>query len=76
VPFLFCQLGCITFNKNLGGMSHNVPAVYDVFAVAIKETVGFLYRKNVAEKNRTKGVARLRFFGARAALAAKHIQTC
>jgi hypothetical protein len=22
-------------------MSHNVPAVYDVFAVAIKETAGF-----------------------------------
>jgi hypothetical protein len=22
-------------------MAHNVPAVYDVFAVAIKETVGF-----------------------------------
>jgi hypothetical protein len=25
----------------LGRIAHNVPAVYDVFAVAIKETVGF-----------------------------------
>jgi hypothetical protein len=27
-------------------------------------------------ENRTKGAARLRFFGARAALAAKRIQSC
>jgi hypothetical protein len=31
----------IFFQKILAQMSHNVPAVYDVFAVAIKETVGF-----------------------------------
>ena len=44
-------------------MSHNVPAVSDVFAAAIKKPrSGFSSRKNVAEKNRTKGVARLRFF--------------
>jgi hypothetical protein len=29
------------FPKNLAGISHNVPAVYDVFASPIKETVGF-----------------------------------
>jgi hypothetical protein len=29
------------FCRILGQMAHNVPAVYDVFAVAIKETVGF-----------------------------------
>jgi hypothetical protein len=34
----FCQVSSETF---LDLMSHNVPAVYDVFAVAIKETAGF-----------------------------------
>jgi hypothetical protein len=29
------------FTENLGGISHNVPAVYDVFAVAIKEREAF-----------------------------------
>jgi hypothetical protein len=29
------------FNKFWFGISHNVPAVYDVFASPIKETVGF-----------------------------------
>ena len=29
------------FLKILAPMSHNVPAVYDVFASPIKETVGF-----------------------------------
>jgi hypothetical protein len=29
------------FQIFLGKMSHNVPAVYDVFASPIKETVGF-----------------------------------
>jgi hypothetical protein len=36
-------------------MSYNVPAVYDVFAVAIKKLrSSFSNRKNVAEKNCTK----------------------
>jgi hypothetical protein len=51
-------------------ISHNVPAVYDGLAVAIKETVGFRQPQDVAEKNRTKAVDRLRFFGSRSALAA------
>jgi hypothetical protein len=34
---MFCQVILGNFEK----MAHNVPAVYDVFAVAIKETVGF-----------------------------------
>jgi hypothetical protein len=43
-------------------------AVYDVFAVAMKELrSNSSNRKNVAEKKRTKGEARLRFFVARAA---------
>jgi hypothetical protein len=32
--------GAFTFIENLGVISHNVPAVYDVFASPIKETVG------------------------------------
>jgi hypothetical protein len=35
--------------KNIAPISHNVPAVCDVFAVAIKEHEVFLYRKNVVE---------------------------
>jgi hypothetical protein len=31
----------INFTKNLAPIAYNVPVVYDVFAVAIKETVGF-----------------------------------
>jgi hypothetical protein len=56
------------FLTNLAPISHNVPAVYDVLPARIRA----LRSKdqdwqNVAEKNRTKGVARLRFFVARAA---------
>jgi hypothetical protein len=29
------------FSYNFSAIAHNVPVVYDVFAVAIKETVGF-----------------------------------
>jgi hypothetical protein len=35
--FLYIQY----FQPILAPMSHNVPAVYDVFASPIKETVGF-----------------------------------
>jgi hypothetical protein len=31
----------IIFQQILGTIAHNVPAVYDVFASPIKETVGF-----------------------------------
>ena len=49
-------------------MSYNVPVVYDVFAVAIKELrSNSSDRKNVAKKKPTKGKARLGFFVARAA---------
>jgi hypothetical protein len=37
-------LSSLYFNniqKNLARIAYNVPAVYDVFAVAIRETVGF-----------------------------------
>jgi hypothetical protein len=56
------------FRKILGRIAHNVPVVYDVFAVAIKELrSNSSNRKNVAEKSRTKAVGRLRVFVARAA---------
>jgi hypothetical protein len=65
------------FLSNFAAISPNVKVVYDVFAVAMEKLQSsFSNRKNVVEKNRTKGVARLRFFGTRAALAAKHIQSC
>jgi hypothetical protein len=58
-------------------MAHNVKVVYDVFGVAIKELrSGSSNPKNVAKQNTTKGVARLVFCVARAALAAKRIQSC
>jgi hypothetical protein len=39
------------FQKKLKTIAHNVPAVYDVFAVAIKELrSNSSNRKNVAEK--------------------------
>jgi hypothetical protein len=42
IPLFHKQLILSTFfQKILAQMSHNVPAVYDVFAVAIKETAGF-----------------------------------
>jgi len=48
-------------------MALNVPAVYDVILCAIKELrSNSSAQNNVAEKKRTKGVARLRFFVARA----------
>jgi hypothetical protein len=53
------------FQKNLAHISHNVPMVNDVFAVAIKKLrSSFSNRKNVAEKKHTKGAARLCFFAA------------
>jgi hypothetical protein len=36
-------------------MSHNVPAVYDVFAVAIKETGGFQQPQKCAGEKPHKG---------------------
>jgi hypothetical protein len=42
----------------LGQMAHNVPVIYDVFAVAIKEMrSNSSNRKNVVEQNTTKALA-------------------
>jgi hypothetical protein len=59
-------------------MALNVPAVYDVFAVAIKELrSNSSNRKNVAEKKPTKGVSPTGFFRSPSRRkVAKHIQTC
>jgi len=60
------------------GVSHNVSAVCDVFAVAIKELrSNSSNRKNVAEKKPTKGVSLTGFFRSPSRRkAAKHIQSC
>jgi hypothetical protein len=43
--------------KILAPISYNVPAVYDVFAVAIKETVGFQQPQKCGGETRTTGVS-------------------
>jgi peptidoglycan hydrolase CwlO-like protein len=48
-------------------IAHNVPAVCDVFVRDKGIAKQFQRTKNVVEKKRTKGEARLRFFVARAA---------
>jgi hypothetical protein len=74
---IFFSLFCQPIKKILGKMAYNVKVVYDVFGVAIRELrSGSSNPKNVAEQNTTKGVARLVFCVARAALAAKRIQAC
>jgi hypothetical protein len=71
----FCQYLLRNFfipyilKPNWVGISHNVPVVCDVFLRPIKKPrSGFRAQKNVPEKNRTKGVARLRFFVGQAAV--------
>jgi hypothetical protein len=39
--YFYSIIFSLYFQKSWGGISYNVPAVCDVFAVAIKETVGF-----------------------------------
>jgi hypothetical protein len=46
--FAFTTFLHIYFQKTLGGISYNVPAVYDIFAVAGNVSSN---RKNVPEKN-------------------------
>jgi hypothetical protein len=58
-------------------MSYNVPAVYDVFAVAIKETVGFQQPQKCGGEKPHKGRSPTAVFRSpRALLRPKHIQTC
>jgi hypothetical protein len=58
-------------------VSHNVPAVYDVFAVAIKETVGFQQPQKCGGEKPHKGRSPTAVFRSPSRLlAAKHIQTC
>jgi hypothetical protein len=39
---LFCQYFMLYFVKILGGISHNVPAVYDGLTARIEKSVAFL----------------------------------
>jgi hypothetical protein len=41
-----CKSFLFKFSTNLGGISYNVPAVYEGFYGAIKETEGFQRHKN------------------------------
>jgi hypothetical protein len=68
----------INITKILVFIAPNVKVVYDVSGVAIKEIAKQFHAtpEMWRRENRTKGIARLRFFGARAALAAKRIQSC
>jgi len=72
------RLDFVFLQKCQNTMSHNVPAVCDVFLCAIKEMRSISStQKNVAEQNATKGVSPtgvLRSPSRRKA--AKRIQTC
>jgi hypothetical protein len=59
-------------------MSHNVPAVYDVFAVAIKETVGFQQPQKCVWSERGNGAQRNDLANGRPSPLprAQHIQSC
>jgi hypothetical protein len=58
-------------------MAHNVPAVYDVFAVAIRETVGFQQPQKCGGKKPHQGRRPTAVFRSPSRLlAAKHIQAC
>jgi hypothetical protein len=58
-------------------LAHNVPVVYDIFAVAIKETVGFQQSQKCGGEKTHKGRRPTAFFRSPSRLlAAKHIQSC
>jgi hypothetical protein len=79
IQFLF-QLAPKALNniqKILAAIAHNVPAVYDVFAVAIKETVGFQQPQKCAGEKTHKGRSPTAFFRRPSPLLrAQHIQSC
>jgi hypothetical protein len=60
----------------LGRIAHNVPAVYDVFAVAIRETVGFQQPQKCGGEKTHKGRSPTGFFRSPSRVAAKHIPSC
>jgi hypothetical protein len=65
------------FQKISGFISHNVSAVYDVFAVAIKECVAFQQPQKYGGEKPHKGHRPTAVFRSpRALLRPKHIQTC
>jgi hypothetical protein len=65
------------FQLLLGGIAYNVPAVYDVFAVAIKECGAFQQPQKCGGEKPHKGRRPTAVFRSpRALLRPKHIQTC
>jgi hypothetical protein len=67
----------IYLQKYSGFMSSNVPAVYDVFASPIKETVGFQGLQKCAGEKTHKGRRPTAFFlRPSPLLRAQHLQTC
>jgi hypothetical protein len=65
------------FSDNFTQIAPNVPAVYDVFAVAIKETVGFQGLQKYGGEKTHKGRRPTAVFRSpRALLRPQHIQTC
>jgi hypothetical protein len=66
--FFSLNLYYILFFYSRQAIALNVPAVYDVFAVAIKETVGFQQPQKCGGEKPHKGRSPSRL------LAAKHIQ--
>jgi hypothetical protein len=65
------------FQQILGQISHNVPAVSDVFASPIKETVGFQGLQKCSGEKPRKGRSPTAVFRSPSRLlAAKQIQSC
>jgi hypothetical protein len=46
--YVFTHIFLIIFSKNVGGISYNVPAVYDVLAARISKCVAFAGRTKCA----------------------------
>jgi hypothetical protein len=75
-PIYFSPLFSIIFSKTLWGVSYNIPAVYDVFASPIKETVRFPGLAKTWVEWSVGGVADLAKRIPSRLLAAKRKQTC
>jgi hypothetical protein len=74
---MFLNFMQLFFQQILGSIAYNVPAVYDVFASPIKETVGFQGLQKCGGEKTHKGHRPTAFFRSpRALLRPKHIQSC
>jgi hypothetical protein len=68
----------LSSRRNLCQIAYNVPAVYDIFAVAIRETVGFQQPQKCVWSERGNGAQRNDLANERPSplLRAQHIQSC